>query len=488
MLRNYILALATWVLALGQCGLAVNVDWTTITNKRGDHLPDFSFCGYHASDKELPSISRPTSATLKASSKDQTSQIQTALDKVAASGGGVVELGPGTFRISPGLTIPNGTTLRGSGIESTHLSVSKLKESIPLIAFGKDPAHRVQPSSTKSITDSYVGVGASTVTVQDTKGLQAGQAVFISRTVTAKWIRYNGMADLTRDKKLQTWIQEGSLVQQPRIIKGIEGKKVTLTVPLTDALDEKYMSPYLAAFTPPFVTQEIGLENLSIKLSPTCSGVALNSNNGCNAEAISVSPWTVDSYIRQVNITGFNTFINVQNNASRITIDHVGLFRDKDTDKSAGYPADIGIMGSQVLVQDCGQYGIKTAKAFSVATQAGTPGPNAVLRHTIQSDLQQIYPHQRWAHGFLAEDTDAGVLYINRGNAGTGHGWAISAGVAWNVRGDVNISSPPLGVNWGIGTTGGVEKETNGSMIDTGTAVTPQSLFGAQLAKRKGTK
>lgn len=274
-------------------------------------------------------------------------------------------------------------------------------------------------------------------------------------------------------------------MQQPRVIGSIKGKDVTFTVPLTDALDKKYMSPYLATFSSPATSHEIGLENLSITLSPSCSGVALNTKGECNTEAISVLPWTVDSYVRQVNVTGFNTFVNVQYNASRITIEKVGLFRDRDTDKSAGYPADIAVLGSQVLIQDSGQYGRKTAKAFSVATQAGTPGPNAVLRHVVQSDIQQIYPHQRWAHGILAEDTDAGVIYFNRGNAGSGHGWAINAGVAWNVRGAVQIQSPPLGVNWGIGCTGAVSKDTNGSMVDTGTAVTPQSLFSAQLAKRK---
>ncbi|KAI1383484.1 uncharacterized protein F4822DRAFT_79231 [Hypoxylon trugodes] len=487
MLGTSVLASATWLLALGQRAIAADVDWTTIANKRGDHLPDFSFCGYHASDKSLPSISRPSSTTIKASSKDQTSQIQTALDKTAASGGGVVELGSGTFKISPGLVIPNGTALRGSGVDSTHLSVAKLKEDVPLISLGNGTTHRVQPSSTNSITDSYVGIGANTVTVKDTKGLKVGQSAFVSRAVTAEWVRYNGMADLVRDGKHQTWIAVGSLVQQPRAIQAINGNKVTLDVPLTDALNKKYMSPYLATFTAPGISQEIGIENLSITLNPTCSGSALNKKNGCGAEAISVAPWTQDSYIRQVNVTGFNTFINVQNNASRITIDHVSLFRDHDTDNAAGYPSDIAIMGSQVLVQDSGQYGLKTAKAFSVATQAGTPGPNAVLRHVVQSDLQQIYPHQRWAHGLLAEDTDAGVIYFNRATAGSGHGWAINAGVAWNVRGGVTVQSPPLGVNWGIGSTGKVT-QTNGSMVDTGSAVTPKSLFSAQLAKRKGGK
>ncbi|KAI1208058.1 uncharacterized protein F4807DRAFT_163577 [Annulohypoxylon truncatum] len=486
MLGSTVLVSATWLLALGQCALAADIDWTTIKNSRGDHLPDFSFCGYHSSDAALPSTSRPSTTTIKASSKDQTSDIQAALNKVSAAGGGVVELSSGTFKISSGLIIPNGTTLRGSGVGSTHLSVSKLDGETPLIALGNGTAHKVKPLSTNAITDSYVAIGADTVTVKDTKGLKVGQTVFVNRAATAKWIRYDGMSDLTRNNEPQTWIKGETLIQQPRIIGAINGNKVTLTVPLTDALDKNYMSPYLAPYTAPSTASEIGLENLSITLKPSCSGVALNSDNGgCKSEAISVSPWTIDSYIRSVNVTGFNSFIQVAYNSSRITIDQVGLFRDRDTDNKAGYPADISIMGSQILVQDSGQYGIKTAKAFSVVTQAGSPGPNAIVRHVVQApDLQQIYPHQRWAHGFLAEDTDAGVIYQNRNNAGTGHGWAINAGVAWNVRGGVTVQSPPLGVNFGIGVTGKVTN-TNGTMVSSGKAVMPQSLFSAQLAKRK---
>lgn len=187
-----------------------------------------------------------------------------------------------------------------------------------------------------------------------------------------------------------------------------------------------------------------------------------------------------------MNITGFNSFLDIQSNSSRITVQRLGLIRDADTDNGAGYPADITIKGTQVLVRDSGQYGLSTAKAFAVVTQAGTPGPNAVVRHVTQSSAQQLYPHARWAHGFLADDTDASVSFINRGTSGSGQGWSINAGVAWNVRGDVQIQSPPLGVAWGIGSTGKIVSPTNGTMIQSGSAVTPKSLFDAQLSARQG--
>lgn len=244
------------------------------------------------------------------------------------------------------------------------------------------------------------------------------------------------------------------------------------------------MDPYLSVYTPPPTSAEIGLEDFSVTLSPTCSGVAL-SNSSCTAPAISISSWTVDSYIRRVNLTGFNNFIAVQNNASRITMSKVGFYRDKDTDNSAGYPADISIAGSQVLVQDSGQYGLASAAAFAVVTQGRAPGPNAVVRHVARGARQSLYPHQRWAHGFLADHTAAPVELVNRGTAGSGQGWSINAGVAWNVRGAARIQSPPLGVNWGVGVTGPIT-DSNGTFVSSGAAVSPASLFDAQLARRKG--
>ncbi|KAF7556972.1 hypothetical protein G7Z17_g1045 [Cylindrodendrum hubeiense] len=435
---------------------ATAVNWQSIKTSRGDKLPDFSFCGYHGSDKSLPSESSTPLVRVSASSGDQTSDIQEALDKVEAAGGGVVELGAGTFKVSVGLTLASGTILRGSGIESTQLTVSKLKVDVPLFTLGNGTSQSVKPSLISRITDTYVGIGATTVKVENATGFEAGQTVFVSRAATAEWVRANGMP---------IWYGTGR-------------NKLGFS---------KYMDSYVAVYTAPATSNEMGIENLSVTLNPTCSGYVFDVTDPCNAAGIWMTPWTVDSFVRNVNMTGFNNAIDVQHNASRITIDTVAFFRDRDTDRPGGYPTDINISGSQVLVRDSGQYGLATAKAFAVITQARVPGPNAVLRHTIQSSLQELYPHQRWAHGLLVEDTDASVLFIDRQTAGSGQGWTMNAGVAWNTRGPINVQSPPLGVNWAIGSSGTVDATANGTMLKTGKSVTPRSLFAAQLHERRNT-
>ena len=207
MFKARAIMLAAWLLVLRQYASADTVNWSAITNSRGDRLPDFSFCGYHASDKPLPSTASLPSVIIAPLAGDQTPRIQAVLDETAASGGGIVELGPGTFNVSSGLSLPSNTTLRGSGIGSTQLSVIDLIKGVPLISLGNGTNKQVAPLATYNITDDYVGVGATTMTVQTTRGLRAGQAVFVSRAVTPEWVRYNGMADLIRDGQRQTWIQ-----------------------------------------------------------------------------------------------------------------------------------------------------------------------------------------------------------------------------------------------------------------------------------------
>lgn len=242
------------------------------------------------------------------------------------------------------------------------------------------------------------------------------------------------------------------------------------------------MEPKILAYKAPVLNSEIGIEQLSIYLTSSCSGSPVG-NSACNGAAVSFAPWTVDSWARNLVLSGFNQFVDVQYDASRITVQDVAMFRDADT-TGVAIPSDIWIKGSQILVQDCGQYGLKTAKTFSVMTGSLTPGPNAVLRHVTHSGLQSVYPHQRWAHGLLVEDSSVPVYFVNRGIRGTGQGWSINGGVGWNLRGDTSFESSPLGINWCISCSGDAGQEGNGTFVNQGKPVNPRSLFESQLKAR----
>ncbi|KAI0154514.1 hypothetical protein GGR57DRAFT_465936 [Xylariaceae sp. FL1272] len=468
------------LLAVLAAAIAVSVDYRTLEADKGDKLPDFSFCGYHSSNDPLPSTTREAADTLSPTSGDQSQRIQDALDAISSSGGGVLELKSGEYQLSKGVVIPTKTSLRGAGQGKTV--VLPKNGSFMAFTMGTEVA-RPKPESTVDITDEYVPVGALEVTVKNASGLRAGQAVWIQRAVTQEWIDANGMATLPDPE--DHWLTPYDTVFQPRTITAVSSNTVTLDIPLTDQLDRSYMSPKLSTYTAPAeASAEMGLESLSITLSPTCSGKIIN-DTSCKGSALSVLSWATDSYARSLAITGFNNAVKIAQNASRLTVQDVTITRDHDTDNGAGYAADISISGTQVLVVDSGTLGGEGAKSFPVVTQGLTPGPNAVVRYLAQQADMQIQPHAHWAHGLLIDNTTATTTLINRGSAGSGHGWAINSGVAWNVVGDYDIQSPPLGTNWGIGCRGGARGEgNNGTMVAEKETVEPISLFEAQLAAR----
>ncbi|CAM1501392.1 Fc.00g105540.m01.CDS01 [Cosmosporella sp. VM-42] len=460
--------------------LIVTVEWDGFVTPRGNRLPDFSFSSYHASEQPLPNITVPPSVKLGQSQGDQTQEIQAALNETTKTGGGVVFLEEGNFTISSGLQIPNAVTLRGSGPGQTKLLLTQQPD-FPVITLGVG-GEKEQQLMRASITDIFVPIGALVITVNNTEGFNQGQPIFVQRVVTAEWIRSNGMSDLTRDGVHQTWLRVGTIIQQPNTISSVNGSQITLQFPLTDSLDAVYMKPEIVAYAPPPLSSEMGVEELSIHLSPSCSGSPVN-DSSCNGVAISFASWAVDSWVRNLELTGFNEFVEIDYHAARITVQDVAMLRDAQG-TGVALPFDILIKGSQVLVKDCGQYGLATAKSFSVITGSLTPGPNAILRHVTQSGLQSIFPHQRWAHGLLVEDMSVPTLFRNRDNRGSGHGWSMNGGVGWNLRGEVDIESPPLGVNWCIGCGGTAKKHGNGTFIDQDSSKAPKSLFQWQLEAR----
>jgi hypothetical protein len=259
---------------------------------------------------------------------------------------------------------------------------------------------------------------------------------------------------------------------------------ITVDIPLTDALDAKYIVPEVATYTTLNVTSEMAVENLAITLSPTCSGAILT-DNACIKSAISITAGSTDSWLRNLKLTGFNFFVITEPWAMRVTIESVEMYRDNGSDITAGLPMDITIQGTQNLVNDCSSYGSDKAIAFPVVVQSLTAGPNAVLNHYSQLGDNTISPHQRWAHGFLIENSDVSIALENRRYYGTGQGWAINAGVGWNIdASNIEVESPPLGINWCVGCKGTKSLEGNGTFVQEGNSVQPESLYWSQLNAR----
>ena len=183
------------------------------------------------------------------------------------------------------------------------------------------------------------------------------------------------------------------------------------------------------------------------------------------------------------------TLNNVHVNAAsrRITVTGAHAFHSSTVDKGAGYPADIGIRGSQVLVDRCSSHGLG---GFYVSTLNATATLNVVLNCTFEGE-GSIMPHMHWSTGLLIDSCHlpgGRIDLINRGTSGSGHGWAIGWGVAWNcVARNLQVQIPPGALNLAIGCQGEPYKTfSQQAFFSHGKPVIPASLYLAQLRERLG--
>jgi hypothetical protein len=470
----------------------------------GDRIMDFSTAGYMGGGVPLPDV--PVKRTVQPSGKgDDTAIIQSAIDEVAAMPldgkfRGAVLLGPGTFNCSNTIVIPaSGVVLRGSGSGpagkistikmsgrrhvaiSTRSSESRRGRS----ASGTDEADAMRTS----IADSYVPSGSTTFSVTDAHGFAAGDVIQIRRPVTAAWVKFMGMDDLTRNDGHQTWIRTGTTIDIERRIAAISENRITLDVPLSDSFDSRYLNPpgtAVVKIKPPNRLTRIGIENLRIESPPQAVNHTqqLYSALRLNGEDCWARNLVIDETMNSVSVGG-----------RRITLERVAVNR-KALHQGSSKPAEFAPNGDQILLDRCS---VNADNVWFVATGAEHSGP-IVLLHCIFSGNGHIEGHQRWTTGMLLDNCElpgGGIDFKNRGSMGSGHGWGTGWSVAWNCSAKTYVvQQPPGALNWAIGCRGervllarpfGSEPKLPEGIFDAhGRAVLPESLYLAQLAERRG--
>ena len=128
-------------------------------------------------------------------------------------------------------------------------------------------------------------------------------------------------------------------------------------------------------------------------------------------------------------------------------------------------------------------------------TGAKTCGPNVFYNCTAKRTHADIGPHHRWSAGTLYDNivTDGEINIQDRGNYGSGHGWAGVTQILWNCTAKTAAVQSPWanGKNYSIGLKG---KKVAGRFKDRSdgewegqnkNGLEPQSLYMAQLKARK---
>lgn len=477
------------------------------TTAAGDRIMDFSQAGYKGGGVALPIV--PVKRTVKPSGNDDTESIQAAINEVSGlrpvnGFRGAVLLAPGVFTCSGTLYLPgSGVVLRGSGDGKGGTTIRMTGSKHTAIVIGKrtgaaDPNDEpAEPESAftaaqTTVTGRYAPAGTYAVTVADSKGFAAGDLITIRKPVTDAWVHFMVMDNLKRDGKPQTWIAKSRSLTMQRKIKAIAGNQLILDLPLADALDNSfYPTPGITVSKTPltFAITQVGVEYLHVQCPP------LESAYG-NAPYAGIRIGGNDCWVRQVYFEEtMNTAVLA---GSRITMEQVKVTHTYPN-LGASKPADFSFEGSQNLLNKCEATGGNT---YFVWTSSLVPGPNVMLNCTFRGHGSRIQPHQRWSTGLLVDNCtiiDGGIDFMNRGVAGSGHGWTMGWAVAWNsIAKTYIIQQPPGAANWAIGCIG--RREQTARLFDSspildegifeshGKPVTPQSLYLAQLAERLGSK
>jgi hypothetical protein len=465
--------------------------------KTGDRIADFSYAGYGGGGVSLPTF--PIRKTVTSSGQDDTSAIQAEIDEVSkrpfvAGVRGAVLLEKGRYHCSATLRLTgSGIVLRGSGTGEADTVIEMTGDPHLAISVGAKSVVKAVGTPTP-VSDAYIPSGSQSLSVKDASSFAVGDRVEIIRPVTSEWLHLMGMDALVRNGKKETWVS-GDLKTE-RTIASIAGNQLTFDVPLTDSYDAKYLGAEGASVVKVEDNDQIinvGVENFRLVAPARKVSLSDKSFNGLQVNG------TVDGWVRDLRIVDTTEAVGVGRDARRVTVEGVDVAQSIPI-MGAAKPADFSINGTQILVDRCSATG---DNVFYIAVGPGMQGPNVVLNCVFHGN-GHVQPHQRWSTGILIDSCqvpEGGIDLMNRGEMGSGHGWTMGWGVAWNnVARSYVIQMPPGSANWAIGNRGdqqlGRMQTYNpgpelpmlpqGIVESQGIPVSPASLYLAQLRDRLG--
>ena len=448
--------------------------FTYTTFENGDRIPDYSYCGYELSEKEIPTV--PNKIFVPLQQGDATAVIQGAIDRVSAmppdADGfrGAVLLDKGTYEIAGELFIrTSGVVLRGAGFDTDGtilLATGNARETVVSV-WGKND---LQPGDTLRITDEYVPLNGRTLTVNDASGLKPGDRIMIRRIGAPAWIVKLGSGGE----------RPGNLdLHFDRTVTAVRGNTITIDIPLTNSIARKDGGGTVIPYTWPGRIGRVGVEFLSIKSR-------YDESNPKDEEHAwwGVSMQDVENgWVRQMRFYHLaGSAVILGDRTSKITVEDC-LSREPVSEIGGGRRYTFSTLGQQTLFPRV--HSEKRDHGFIVGRLA--TGPNAFIQCKAESPYSFSGALENWSTGTLFD-----IVYINgnqlgfqnREGDGNRAGWTGANGLFWNCQASVLLNyQPPTAYNWAFGCwaqfKGGRTHEENSH-------ISPRSFFYAQLAQRLG--
>lgn len=467
----------------------------------GNRIPDYSHAGYKGGGVALPTI--PVRVTISPVSGDDTASIQAAIDQVGnmavQSDGyrGTVLLSAGVYDVAGTLRMnKSGVVLAGVGDGDSSTSNTILRRTgtstadVITAGGGANDQFKSELANTRrEITTSRVTVGSRSFTVNDATPFAVGDNVVILHPSTAAWISAMNNGGVT---DANVWLPGQIDIRYHRYITAISGNTLTIDAPVFNHLDRSLSISHVYKYDRTGVLTNLGIEDLQVDI------VTAGSTSETHCEDAIQFVEAEDSWIRDCTIKHF-WHAGVQFvGSTRSSVERVRAIEPHSV-VTGGRRYNFSTYHAQlILFRDCfASY----ARHGFVANGTSNDSGNVVLNGTLDQNITFSEGHRRWSTGLLFDGivatnrTGNDVLgFYNRGNYGTGHGWAVGHGVIWNSNaagGRVLVQQPPTAQNYAIGCFGNVTGSgpfagAAGFIEGTGTTgLQPQSLYLEQLAQRQ---
>jgi len=426
----------------------------------GDRIMDYSMVGYKGGLVPLPDYPTLGIPTINVTpvAGDNLTNIQNAINQAAGllpqSNGfrAVVQLAAGTYDISAGLTInSSGIILRGVGNGSDPAANTILAytgtSQIDMIHVDNGSNGGRSTNTTHNIVDKVVPVGATSFTVDSTSGYSVGDKIVVHRPSTANWIH-----DIEMDTLTNPWTAGSKDQDYERTITYIDTtrKRIFFDAGIPNSLQQQYGGGTISKYT--FNrTANVGIENIR----GDGQAVLTTPDDENHANSFVVMQDTADSWAR--NITGQHLVyatMEAGTGSKNITLDGASSV-DPISQITGGRRYPFNIEGQYVLMKNM----TSDQGRHEFVNNSPSRGPNVFLDGTATNGHADSGPHQRWSTGTLWDNitTNTDINIQNRGNWGTGHGWAGANMVIWNSKAsDFYVQNPETAQNWLIGSTGTV--------------------------------
>jgi hypothetical protein len=463
-----------------------------IADSLGNIIPDFSNVGYGQNRTSIPVIA--VIKTIIPTGENDQQLIQSAIDEMArmpvGKNGfrGAILLKKGIYKIPGTIYIrAGGIVLRGEGEETKLIATGKGQRKLIVVA-GIGGLSEIKDSR-REIIDNYVPAGAKSFRVNSTTGFKAGDSIVLYRPATQQWINDIRMNEIDRrDSATRQWDPAEYGLHYERVITRIDKNRIYIDNPVVMPIEEKYGGGAVYRYRFEGRIWNVGIENFLCE-----SEYAGNEDEDHGWEAVFFNR-IVNGWVTKVTARYFGySCVNLGYQARNITVSHCQYLSPRSMitgSRRYSFNND----GQLNLFMHC----FASEGRHDYVTGARVCGPNVFYYCRSEKAKADIGPHHRWASGTLYDNivTDGEINIQDRGNWGTGHGWAGVTQVLWNCKvARAAVQSPWVsGKNYVIGLTGnkyeGRLKERPDAEWEgqNKPGLKPASLYLAQLEAAKNKK